>query len=267
MESLKPYFEFYLKSSIHVALMVLCIYEISIIEHQLLPKIELRMFVFSGTLFAYNFVKYNNLFLNKLRGSKPALKGVVVLSYLSLISSGYFFIFLNPQEQIVALIASFLFCLYIMPLYQIKINLRNIEGLKIHIVALCWTLVSLILPLINSFDFFSLSTWIFIAQRYLWIILAILPFEIFDSQTDSLELGTIPQSLGVPKTKLFGVLLAIIIVLLSFLNSSIFWFAYLLMVVLYVYFLCTTSINQSFYRNHFWVEAVPLFGLLVLYLC
>ncbi|MGB2341039.1 MAG: hypothetical protein ACPH57_00195 [Flavobacteriaceae bacterium] len=267
MESLKPYFEFYLKSSIHVALMVLCIYEISIIEHQLFPKNELRMFVFSGTLFAYNFVKYNNLFLNKLRGSKPALKGVVVLSYLSLICSGYFFIFMNLQEQIVALIASFLLCLYIMPLYQIKINLRNIEGLKIHIVALCWTLVSLILPLINSFDFFSLSTWIFIAQRYLWIILAILPFEIFDSQMDSVELGTIPQSLGVPKTKLFGVLLAIIIVLLSFLNSSIFWFAYLLMVVFYVYFLCTTSINQSFYRNHFWVEAVPFFGLLVLYLC
>ncbi|MDG1264207.1 MAG: hypothetical protein P8N57_06395 [Flavobacteriaceae bacterium] len=266
MESLKPYFEFYLKSSIHAALMVLCMYEISIIELQLLPKIELRMFVFSGTLFAYNFVKHNSFFLNKFKGSKPALKGVLILSCLSLISSGYFFIFLNFQEQVVAIIASFLFCLYIMPLYQKKINLRNIEGLKIHIVSLCWTLVSLILPLINSFDVLSLSTWVFIVQRYLWIILAILPFEIFDSQTDSQELGTIPQSLGVSKTKLLGVLLGLIIVLLSFLNSSDFWFVYLLMVVLYVYFLCTTSIHQSFYRNLFWVEAIPFFGLLFLHL-
>tara|TARA_B100000767_G_scaffold275771_1_gene315365 strand:+ start:20563 stop:21366 length:804 start_codon:yes stop_codon:yes gene_type:complete len=267
VESLKPYFEFYLKSSIHVALMVLCMYEISIIELQLSPKIELRIFVFSGTLFAYNFIKYNSLFLNKFKGSKPASKGVLILSCLSLISSGYFFIFLNSQEQVVVIIASFLFCLYIMPLYQKKINLRNIEGLKIHIVALCWTLVSFILPLINSFDIFNLSIWIFILQRYLWIILAILPFEIFDSQTDSLKLGTIPQSLGVSKTKLLGVLLGLIIILLSFLNSLIFWFAYLLMVVLYVYFLCTTSIHQSSYRNLFWVEAVPFFGLLVLYLC
>ena len=266
MESLKPYFEFYLKSSTHVALMVLCMYEISIIELQLLPKIELRMFIFSGTLFAYNFVKYNSSFINKFKGSKPALKGVLILSCLSLVSSGCFFIFLNSQEKVVAIISSFLLCLYIMPLYQKKINLRNIEGLKIHIVALCWTLISLILPFVNSFDVLSLSTWIFIVQRYLWIILAILPFEIFDSQTDSRELGTIPQSLGISKTKLLGVLLGLIIVLLSFFSSSSFWFEYLLMVVLYVYFLCTTSIHQSSYRNLFWVEAIPFFGLLVLHL-
>lgn len=56
MESLKPYFEFYLNSSTHVALMVLCMYEISIIELQLLPKIELRMFIyFSFPSFDDNF--------------------------------------------------------------------------------------------------------------------------------------------------------------------------------------------------------------------
>ncbi len=266
MEKFQPYFEFYVKSSIHVALMVLCMYEISIIELKLSSSIELRLFVFSGTLFAYNFVKYNGLFFNFFEGQKLVPKGIFILSCLSLIISGYLFFFLNLLEESITIIASFLVCLYIIPFYHKKYNLRTIDGLKIHIVASCWTLITLILPLINTIDFFSFSTWVLIIQRYLWIILAILPFEIFDSQMDSEELLTIPQFLGVPKTKLLGIFLSLIIVFLSFLGSSNFGFAYLLMAILYVYFLCSTSIDQSPYRNLFWVEAIPFLGWLSFYL-
>ena len=81
-------------------------------------------------------------------------------------------------------------------------NLRNIGGVKIHIVALCWTLMTLALPIINEVTFQDSSFCLSVIKRYLWIILAILPFEIADFNSDSKTLGTLPQVLGIKKTKI-----------------------------------------------------------------
>ena len=45
------------------------------------------------------------------------------------------------------------------------------------------------------------DVWIEATQRYLYVVIAILPFEIRDMQYDSIKLSTIPQQIGIIKTK------------------------------------------------------------------
>ena len=57
MQSLKRLFDFYINSSIHVALAVSSLVYITILEFHLKLDIEIILFVFFATITGYNFVK------------------------------------------------------------------------------------------------------------------------------------------------------------------------------------------------------------------
>ena len=42
-------------------------------------------------------------------------------------------------------------------------------------------------------------------QRYLYVVIAMLPFEIGDMKYDSIKLSTIPQRIGIARTKVLDV--------------------------------------------------------------
>ena len=56
----------------------------------------------------------------------------------------------------------------------------------------------------------------------MYVVIAILPFEIRDMKYDSIKLATIPQRIGIEKTKIIGALLIVIIFLLEFFKDE-FW--------------------------------------------
>ena len=58
MNALKRIFEFYINSSIHVALAVLSLVLITVLEFNLKLPNSYWYFVFFGTITGYNFVKY-----------------------------------------------------------------------------------------------------------------------------------------------------------------------------------------------------------------
>ena len=64
MKLLKHFFDFYLRSSIHVALMILCVYEITVFEYKVDSTLYERLFIFFSSLSAYNFVKYFSFLKN-----------------------------------------------------------------------------------------------------------------------------------------------------------------------------------------------------------
>ncbi|MDO7542438.1 MAG: hypothetical protein ACKVJM_00310 [Flavobacteriales bacterium] len=266
MKLLKQFFDFYLRSSIHVALMILCIYEITVFEHKVDSTLYERLFIFFSSLSAYNFVKYFSFLKNNPQKITNNFKGILFVSIISLICSAGLFTFFSYAEQVIISIATLFLGLYTIPINSSLMNLRNIGGVKIHIVALCWTLMTLALPIINEVTFQDSSFCLSVIKRYLWIILAILPFEIADFNSDSKTLGTLPQVLGIKKTKIIGYFIVTIILILVYFGAVEVWLCYITMMIFYLYFLSTSSLVQSAFRNLFWVEAIPFIGWLLVYL-
>ncbi len=107
--------------------------------------------------------------------------------------------------------------LYTVPVFPKLGNARNWAGVKIYIVAFCWAGITLFLPIINADLPLSQDVWLKFCQRFLLVIILILIFEIIDIKHDDASLQTVPQKLGVQKTKWLNLLL-----LLPFLRSGSF---------------------------------------------
>jgi hypothetical protein len=79
-------------------------------------------------------------------------------------------------------------------------NARNWAGVKIYIVALCWVGVTLVLPVVNAHISLGLDFYLKCAQRFIFCVDS--NFEILDLANDDPHLHTVPQQIGVSKTKL-----------------------------------------------------------------
>ena len=95
----------------------------------------------------------------------------------------------------------------------------------------------------------------------------ILPFEIRDLSVDDLSLGTLPQKIGVQKTKLFGAVLLLIFLLLEFFKDEVLELNVVVLPVIFIvtlFFLINSSVKQSKYYASFFVEGIPIIWLLLL---
>ncbi len=224
-------------------------------------------FAFFGTLFGYNFVKYEVYFRNKLPIRK-GLQPILMMSLFALVASAYFFFYLKFKTQITAVVFFGLTFLYTVPVFSTKKNMRNWTGIKIYIVAFCWAGVTTLLPMMNfGIDQYQ-DIFIKFCQRFLLVIVLILIFEIIDSKYDDPSLFTVPQKIGIAKTKWLGFLLLIPFYFLEFFKIEIDnnqLIANVILVAVTSAFLFFANENRNRYYTTFWVESIPIFwlGLLI----
>lgn len=266
MKVLKKVFDFYLTSSIHVALSCFALVQITFHVFHIQHNEAMALFVFFGTIVGYNFVKYDALVRVKKKPIRNQLKIIALLSLLSLILCGYYFLQLERITQIVSFGIFVITALYTLPFFPNRKNARNWAGVKIYMVAICWVGATLVLPLINAGVPFSADFFIKCIQRFILVFVLILVFEILDLAKDDPHLQTVPQMIGVKKTKFLGFLL---LVPFWFLEVFISTFNYqdavinLVMVVMLMLFIAFANSNRSKYYTSFWVEAVPIFWWLM----
>lgn len=268
MQILKRLFDFYIHASIHVAFAVLAL--VLMTNHMFKQSFDLPMagFAFFGTLFGYNFIKYEVYFREKLTFRK-SLTSTLVLSLLSIIASIYFFFLLEFKTQVAAIVFFGLTFLYTVPVFSTKKNMRNWSGIKIYIVAFCWAGVTTLLPMMNfGIDLYQ-DIFVKFCQRFLLVIVLILIFEIIDLKDDDPTLFTVPQKIGVDKTKKLGYLLLTLFYFLEFFKTSVDSIQLIVNVILILattLFLFFANENRSRYYTSFWVESIPIFWVLMVYL-
>lgn len=90
MQVLKRVFDFYINSSIHVALAVCCLTYITLLEFDLVINFSLLLFTFFSTITGYNFVKYFGLAKFHHRSLAAWLKYIQIFSFFSFIALIYF---------------------------------------------------------------------------------------------------------------------------------------------------------------------------------
>jgi len=201
------FFDWYLHASLHVALATTALVQMTFYFCFLPFNTAITNLVFFGTVFSYNFIKYAQVIAKKKELTR-FLKSILALSFVSFVIAVISFFFLNLKAQLLTVFFGFLCVLYVIPLAKSKTNLRNYAGIKIYIVSLCWAGVTTLLPIVNADQTIENDILFKFLQRFILTLILILIFEINDLKYDDIRLKTVPQTIGVLKTKyLIGLLL------------------------------------------------------------
>lgn len=275
MRVLKQIFDFYINSSIHVALAVYALSWITLKQFDVSYDENILYFNFYATITGYNFVKYFGLAKFHHRSLANWLKVIQVFSFISFILMGYYAYNLQPKTLLYILGLGMITFFYAVPFLPKKLfmdskhNLRSIVGLKVYIIALVWAGVTVVLPLVNNDHAINFDVLVTTVQRYLFVIVLILPFDIRDLQYDSLRLSTIPQRIGVKNTKIIGVLLLMLFFFLEFLKDELVVGQIInLLIVVFVtmLFIIFSNEERGKYYSVFWVEGLPILWLILVLL-
>lgn len=261
-KALTKVFDFYLKASVHVSFAVFALVQMTFYFCRLPFDWTVSLLAFSGTLFSYNFIKYADFVVAHRHHLSRKMRAILGLSILALLVGIVCFFFLNPLAQGVTLSLLVLAVLYAVPISKRIPNLRNLSGLKVYIVCLCWATVTLIIPILNANVELSLDIWIKFLQRFLLVLILIGIFEIVDLQYDEKYLKTIPQLLGTQKTKLLLAGLTIPFFVIEFFKvgfQPIQAWNNLIIVCITLLFIQLASPKRSSYFSLFWVESVPIY--------
>ena len=272
MRFIKQLFYFYVNSSIHVAIAAYALTWVTLLEYNLKYDKNSLYFVFFATITGYNFVKYFGVAKFHHRRLADWLKAIQLFSLIAFIILAYYAFQLLVNSKILIVLLGVITFLYAIPLLPKKYfvddqsNLRQISGLKVYVIAIVWSLSTVVLPLIQNEIEIGADAVITCFQRFFYIIVLMLPFEIRDLNYDSLKLGTIPQRIGVKRTKIIGIFLLILFFFLEYFKNEINTKSLtILLIITFVtaLFLAFSNKNQSKYYSAFWVESLPIFWLVL----
>ena len=272
MRVLKTILDFYISSSIHVAFAVYALSWLTLLKFGLAYDRNVLCFIFFATITGYNFVKFFGLAKFHHRRLTTWLKSIQVVTLLCFVLMVYFAFYLELNTLLVISIFAGITFLYAMPLLPKHLfmdnarKLRSIGGLKVYVIAVVWAGVTVGVPLLNANYIFNESVAIIGIQRFFLVLALMLPFEIRDLKYDSLKLATIPQKIGVNRTKWIGVVLLMLVVGLevllqiSTLQSIVRSVCVAMISAIFIGF---SKVEQHRYYSGFFVESIPISWLLM----
>jgi hypothetical protein len=264
----KRLFDFYLNSSIHVALAVTAFAAITMINLKLKIDSDLLFFIFFSTIIGYNVTKYTGSHQSPEAGTEPS-RSILVFSIISILPLLYF-IFTQPLSIIIiSALIGLITISYSWPFLWRRSNLRDITSLKIFVIAFVWSVVTVILPVLPDALTFDINLIIEFVQRFIFVLVLTLPFDIRDARFDTYQLATIPQVIGIKRSRVFGVFLLSLVVLFEFLKTPLLIDQALILAgisILTAFFVMQSVVKQTQYYASFWVESIPIIwcGLLIL---
>jgi hypothetical protein len=228
---LKAVIDFYLYSNLHIALCAVAMVLVSQLIFNYHLRIELFIFVFSGTFFLYNLQRLPSAFANSFieteftrhKWNTDHKIFLAVISALAAVAAGWSFFQLYQRSQIIALLPAVFSFAYAFPFVKIKgkwRRLREIEAMKIFIISIVWAIICTMLPATaddptgKAWLSMPVLLWFFACGAMIFSIT--IPFDIRDFYYDGEKLRTIPVLLGVKKSiRLALVLLGISTVLVG----------------------------------------------------
>lgn len=252
MKFLKQFLDFYINTSLHVAVAVFALVQITKLELKISSDASIDFFIFFGTVFGYNFLKYYNIYKLKFNALKKQFP-ILLVSLIALIGMFFYFLKLDFSTQF-----SFLKIGILVLFYPF---LRKKGLLKMFVVAFCIAYITSFIFTINQ----SLETIIiYFSKRFIIAITLLIPLEINDLEADSKTIFTIPQKIGIAKTKFLGYVLLLIFFLIGFLHSNQTTIIEIVIVIVIAFFIFFANSNRSKYYTSFWVESIPILWWLLL---
>lgn len=269
MSGFSRIFDFYINSSIHVSIAIVSFAAVTFLNFKIPIDYELLVFIFLASVTGYNFIKYAGIAKLHHLSLARNVRIIQIFSFLIFLCLLWSAFQQSFQIIVIAAIMALFTILYAVPVFTENRNLRGVPGLKIFVIAFVVTVVTILMPLAGYKSFLTQDVLLELFQRFCLVVAVILPFEIRDLRYDMAQLGTMPQIFGVSGTKLLGYILLGYSLLPEFLKQETHWeyvISLLFVIFLAAGFLKYSTIRQSKYFASFWVEAIPVFWISVLYL-
>ena len=272
MNFIKGVFKFYVYSNLHVSVAIWALVRLTGYFFYIDTTFS-AFFVGCSTLLSYNLIRFVKLRKHTNRHVMAAWCKIhdiplKVINGLAVIGLIYCMFYIPMRALFVVVPFAIITVLYMLPVFKIKnksVSLRTLPGIKIFSIAVSWSGMVVVFPLVvNGFPINAQVKWFFL-QQILFVLVLTLPFDIRDIDFDSKELKTIPQRLGLVKTKAFGILLLILVLGINynfFIEGD--FLSTLGMVCLLGTLLLFSKKEQSVYYSSFLVEAVPIFWCVLL---
>lgn len=266
MKFVKLVFDFYLNASIHIAFSVYAFLRITEIYFELPYNENVNYFIFFGTITGYNFVKYAGISKLYHKNLMPNLKIIQLFSFFCFFIFCYYSSLIEVKTFLFSIPFILLTVLYSVPfLSGFKKNLREVSSLKIIVVGFVWAGFTVFIPLVDV-EKISFNSILLMLQRFLIVVVLIMPFDIRDIKYDAISLQTIPKKIGIEKTKKLGLMILVISLVLEYFIATVTTVKtpFMIFFFLLIIFLMNAKKDQSKYYSSFWVESLPIVWWLLL---
>lgn len=214
--------------------------------------------IFCATLFLYAIHRIVGLFKVQDFTDKGRYKvistfksHIIIYAVLAGLGSAFYFFQTSFQIQLSLIIPAIISLAYVIPFLNGKRRLRDLGTIKIFLIAIVWSWVTVFLPALELNEIQDPAVWMMAMERALFIFAITLPFDIRDLKVDAHnEVATIPAKIGIPKTKKLGTLILIGMVIFVNINYQIGFYSKpsslaLLVSIISTYFLIQYSDNDQ----------------------
>lgn len=260
MNLIERLFKFYINSSLHIAVSVLSLCFITTYTFEISFAKNLKWFILFASVLGYNYIKYFGVSKFYYRSLTNKLKEIQILSGLCFLGVCVSFFGLNTATKLIVLFLGAVTFFYEIPFEKIE-SLRKVRGLKIYIIALVWSLTTVLLVVVNAGIDIDTKVLLKLFERFIFVFVLMLPFEIRDLDLDDLRLSTIPQKIGIVKTKqlgFFGLFLIELLELFIFKQPKAVVVLTTFIMLVTAFLILKTPVKRNIYYAAFWVEAVPV---------
>ena len=147
-----------------------------------------------------------------------------------------------------------------------RLNLRDVPGIKLFLIAFSWAGVTVFFPIVQNEVEISKSIILLFFERFLFIIAITIPFDIRDIDYDNPKLFTLPQVLGIKKSKIVAIIslsLFFLMELYSSFNSENSILVISVVAIISSVLVGFSSKAQSNYYSSFWIEGIPIIWFLL----
>ncbi|MCP4443209.1 MAG: UbiA family prenyltransferase [Aureispira sp.] len=222
----------------------------------------LLLLVFSATLVVY--ALHRLISLDKIKKSLHTQRYKTIRRYalhikvyaaVAMLLGVFSFFYLQRVTQFLLILPALLSVGYVVPfLGGQKKRLRDINFIKIFLIAGVWAYVTVCLPFAELGLLHTSKLWYWGVERAIFIFIITLPFDIRDWEIDKAAgVQTLPATLGVQATLILVTILTIVWLILVFLLYPLSIFYGLLVSGLTTYLLVLRSPKQS---NDYYFTAV-----------
>ncbi len=215
---------FLIHTNIYIALAAVALTFSTQIHLGIRPQFHPYLFlIFFATLFEYNLHRLITILTNpqallsdKHNWVKDKLNWFYGLMFLSLLGLGISVLAVELEVLLTLMPIALLTLFYSTPLTrraQGIFRLRQIPYLKIFIIALVWTLVTLLLPVMHAETSCSFHSIVILGiERFLFLFAITIPFDIRDMKADhGAGLKTIPLQIGEAKSVQLSILILVVL--------------------------------------------------------
>ena len=267
---IKCILDYYIDSSFHVSLCaisyILLIYNQTYLTVKISDYILFDfIFVFSTTYFAYNYIKFYEIIISKNKRINTLIWSFFISALMFCLISINLFLKLSITKQILVLFISFFTIAYTTPFYR-KFTFRSNPILKIFSIAISWTLLIVVFPYYEVFDFYYLLYYSVII--FVMVAVQMIPFEIRDARLDANFTKNSVNIYGLNKVKNSGyvLLLSILVFLIIFsqlYNNINLEVSSLIILVIMAILIRKSAKNQFKYFSSLFVESIPVYWLII----